>query len=289
MCKFCEKHGAAGKWYLNSKNYLKETYEEANSLEYLEDLWGNLERLYTRKVYKLFNARGVSRHHKTPILGKLFRWYANRGFLKDGRKKKLNMDATQGHFGQVITLEEAKEILTQTAPVVAKAMCPCKYFTRGVKEASCLGFTPLAEVLPKLPRFIPENGIEILDDEKAEAFLDQMSEKGRINTIWCGPVPAVAALCSCDVSSCGALGLLRFGINPCWKGHYVAVEDLDLCVQCGNCSDRCQFNALSYIPGIGPKINPELCYGCGNCAQVCEEHAIQLGDRESLAQTQGDY
>ena len=29
MCKMCQKHGAAGKWYQNARNYLKETAEEA--------------------------------------------------------------------------------------------------------------------------------------------------------------------------------------------------------------------------------------------------------------------
>ena len=116
-----------------------------------------------------------------------------------------------------------------------------------------------------------------------------MSKKGRINTIWCAPVPAIAALCSCDVASCGALRLRQFNINPCWKGHYIASINLDNCNQCGKCADRCQFNALKFIEGIGPKIEPELCFGCGNCASVCEEDAIQLVDRESNPQSRGKY
>jgi len=289
MCKMCLKHGAAGKWYNNAKNYLKETAEAANSVEYLEYLWGNLERIYTNKIFGVMNMSGVSRNINKPILGRLIKWYANRGFLKDGRKKRLKLNATQGHFGQVITLEEAKFILTQKAPVVVRAMCPCKYFTRGIKEATCLGFTPLQEVLPKLPRFIPENGLEILDAEKAEAFLDKMSEKGKINTLWCGPVPAIAALCSCDVPSCGALRLREFGINTCSKSHYIAVANLDNCIQCGKCAERCQFNALGFLEGIGPSIKPELCFGCGNCAEICEEHAIKLVNREQVPEARGKY
>lgn len=274
---------------MNAKNYLKETYEEANAFEYLEELWGNLELSNVRKVYGILNMRGLARHENRPILGRLLKWYANRGFLKDGRKKRLNRNATQGHFGQIVTLEEAKTILTQKAPVIARALCPCKYFTRGIKEATCLGFTPLQEVLPKLPRFIPENGVEILDEEKAEAFMDEMSAKGRINTIWCGPVPAIAAICSCDVPSCGALSLRKFGINACWKGHYVAIPDLDDCIQCGRCADRCQFGALTYLDGIGPKVELEKCFGCGNCAEICEQHAINLIDREQIIHSKGLY
>ncbi|TFF90124.1 MAG: 4Fe-4S dicluster domain-containing protein [Promethearchaeota archaeon] len=289
MCKFCMEHGANGKWYDNARNYLEETYEEANSYEYLEDLWGNLERSNLRKVYGVMNMKWVSKNVNKPILGPLLRWYANRGFLKDGRTQKLNRDATQGHFGQVITVEEAKHVLIEKAPVIIKAICPCKYFTRGIKEASCLGFTPLKEVFHKLPRYIPENGVEVLDGDKAEAFMDEMSQKGRINTIWCGPVPAIAALCSCDVASCGALSLRRFGIKACWKGHYIAVTNLDDCVQCGACADRCQFDALEYDSDQGPNIDPELCFGCGNCAEACEEGAISLIDREELPEASGLY
>lgn len=289
MCKICAKHGASGRWYENARNYIDETYEEANAQEYLEELWGNLERSNVRKVYGILNMKRLAKYANTPILGSFLKWYANRGFLKDGRKKNLNRKATQGHLGQVITLEEAKSVLLQQAPVIARAMCPCKYFTRGIKEATCLGFTPLAEVLPKLPRFIPERGIEILDADKAENFMDQMSAEGKINTIWCGPVPAVVALCSCDVASCGALGLRRFGINACWKGHYVAIPNLDECIQCGKCSERCQFDALSYDPNLGPKIDVEECYGCGNCAEACEENAISLIDREHVQASSGLY
>lgn len=34
---------------MNAKNYILETAEEANAEEYLEDLWGNMERGYSRK------------------------------------------------------------------------------------------------------------------------------------------------------------------------------------------------------------------------------------------------
>ena len=104
----CMKHGAAGKWYFNAKNYLKETAEEANAYEYLEEFWGNIERAYLRKVYGIMNIKWVSKKTKTPLLGRFLKWYINRGFSKDGRKKRLNPKAAQGHFGQVIPFEESK-------------------------------------------------------------------------------------------------------------------------------------------------------------------------------------
>ncbi len=288
MCDFCLKHGANGKWFMNAKNYLRETYDEAGSFEYLEKLWGNMERSVVQKVYGIMNMSWVSKQVNKPIIGSLTKWYADRGFLKDGRYKRLNIPATQGHFGQVVTPEEAKTILLKMAPVVVRAKCPCKYFTRGINENSCLGFTALQEVLPKLPRFIPEHGAEVLDADKSEKFLNEMAVKGRIHTLWCGPVPAIAALCSCDVASCGGLNFrTRFGLKTCWKSHYVAVTNNDNCVQCGKCATRCQFNALSYAENAGPTIKPQLCFGCGACVTSCEQKAIKLVDREQVPQARG--
>ncbi len=290
MCQMCMKHGANGKWYMNAKNYIKETAEEANCSEYLEDLWGNMERAYSRKVHGLFNLKWTSRHVNTPFLGRMLKWYANRGFIKDGRTQRLNVEAAQGHFGQIITLEETKQIVLEKAEEVVRAICPCKYFNGGIKEATCLGFSPLKEVLPKLPRFIPENGLEVMDGEKAANFLESMSEKGYVHSIWAGPLPAIVAVCSCELPTCGAIRLRTdFDINACWKGHYVAIANLNNCIQCGECSERCQFGALTYDPMIGPEIDLEKCYGCGNCEEVCEEGAINLIERDLIPITRGKY
>lgn len=290
MCRICMKHGANGKWYMNAQNYIRETAEEANSFEYLEDLWGNMERGYSRKVHGLFDLKWVSKHVNTPFLGQFLKWYANRGFVKDGRTQRLNLDAAQGHFGQIITLRETKKIILEKAEEVVKAICPCKYFNGGIKEATCLGFSPLKEILPKLPRFIPDNGLRVLDNERAAKFVESMSEKGYIHSIWAGPIPAIVAVCSCDLPTCGAIRLRTdFDINACWKGHYVAGVNLDECIQCGTCAEVCQFEAISYDANIGPRIDIKKCYGCGNCVLKCSEDAIKLNERDSIPTVRGKY
>ena len=288
MCDMCMKHGKNGKWYLNAKNYIKETYDATNSVEYLEDFWGNMERTNVQKVFKVMNMKWVSTKVKTPLLGRILKWYANRGFKKE---KRLNTKAAQGHYGQVIPLEESQVIVREKAQVVAKAICPCKYFNKGIKEATCLGFSPLIEVLPKLPRFIPETGVEIMEGDKAATFLEEMSEKGYVHTIWCGPLPAIAAVCSCDLPACGALRLRRdFDIKACFKGEYIAQLDQNKCVGCGKCVSRCQFNAISFSPLMNhPIIKDEACFGCGLCRDACEAQAISLIDRDANPITRGKY
>jgi MinD superfamily P-loop ATPase len=51
------------------------------------------------------------------------------------------------------------------------------------------------------------------------------------------------------------------------------VVDHDRCLQCGVCSDFCQYGAILLL-GDRVMVFPELCSGCGGCALVCPERAI---------------
>lgn len=59
----------------------------------------------------------------------------------------------------------------------------------------------------------------------------------------------------------------------------VPIIDQDKCTSCGQCSARCQFNALVTLPE-NVLVFPELCHGCGLCVHICPEGAITEGERE---------
>jgi MinD superfamily P-loop ATPase len=59
----------------------------------------------------------------------------------------------------------------------------------------------------------------------------------------------------------------------------VPVVDQDKCNSCGECSDKCQFNAIVTLPN-NVLIFPELCHGCGLCVKICPTKAISEGERE---------
>ncbi|MGI6087631.1 MAG: P-loop NTPase [Kiritimatiellia bacterium] len=52
------------------------------------------------------------------------------------------------------------------------------------------------------------------------------------------------------------------------------------CTFCGECSAKCQYNALISLPGIPPMVFAGLCHGCGLCVRICPESAISEGERE---------
>jgi ferredoxin len=77
---------------------------------------------------------------------------------------------------------------------------------------------------------------------------------------------------------------IRLGIEKQWpRSHHVATRDLEACVHCGLCANRCYFDAF-YQEGSTVEVDgtvrqaiqfdPEKCWGCGICATACPEGAI---------------
>jgi MinD superfamily P-loop ATPase len=55
--------------------------------------------------------------------------------------------------------------------------------------------------------------------------------------------------------------------------------DHELCDQCGDCGELCQYSAIVCL-GNRVLVFPELCHSCGGCSLVCAPSAITEVDRE---------
>jgi len=137
------------------------------------------------------------------------------------------------------------------------------------------------ETVPKLPRYIPDKGAEPMHVDEAQEFIEEMNTAGRIQTVWFGPMPYIAALCSCERPECAAATIrMEYGLNSLYKGEYIAKVDFSKCTGCKICASRCDFGALSFNDGMSvPFINAWQCFGCGLCATACPENAIEMVDR----------
>lgn len=66
-----------------------------------------------------------------------------------------------------------------------------------------------------------------------------------------------------------------------FKGHYLAEADLEQCTGCGECVERCPFDAITIGPGHKRAVvDTDRCYGCGVCRAACEHDALALVPRE---------
>ena len=282
MCEWCMKHGAGGKWYLNAKNYTDELAKELNLEEYLQEQWKNFENVFIRKILG-FSSVGLGYKLQMPIIGRIFRQVAE-GMIHSESKNRKPIRA-DGHFGQIIPLEDAQLILSELAsePIIQN-YCMCRMMQRGVKDVCCINFGVLSGVIEKLPRFIPENSKVRLDREEAVDALTKQNKKGRIATVWFQPVPYINAICSCETPQCGGLRLRTdFGLKALYKGEYIIDVDINECQGCKKCIPYCQFGALNFSPTMKRvSVDPNKCFGCGLCRHGCQHDALKLKPRENF-------
>ncbi|MCK5315903.1 MAG: 4Fe-4S binding protein [Anaerolineales bacterium] len=83
-------------------------------------------------------------------------------------------------------------------------------------------------------------------------------------------------ICNCCTCSCGILrGIKDLGIaNVVARSGYVNQVDDNLCINCGDCVEQCQFEALSMDESA--QVDTVRCVGCGVCIVTCLEDALSL-------------
>jgi ferredoxin len=88
-------------------------------------------------------------------------------------------------------------------------------------------------------------------------------------------------ICNCCTCSCGILrSVAEFNNSAAIaKSDFLVVVDEGLCIACGDCLERCQFNALN-VDGVFCEVDPANCVGCGLCVPFCPEDAMVLVRRK---------
>lgn len=290
MCDWCTKHGDGKKWYMNSKNYFADVISDEEDMKgYLEEQWMNFEQVFIRKIMG-FSSKNLGYKLKMPIIGRLLRWKAEN--MIHSEKEGRNPVRADGHFGQVIPLEDGQAILSELAqdPLICN-YCMCRWMQRGEKERVCINFGALSGIIEKMPRFIPKEGTVRIDREEAMDILEKNNKKGYIASVWFQPVPYINAICSCESPECGGLTLRNnFGLDAVYKAEYIIDLDQDKCQGCKQCVSLCQFNAIRYIPSLERVIiDYDKCFGCGVCRHACKNGALNLIPREEFPGFNGEY
>ncbi len=87
-------------------------------------------------------------------------------------------------------------------------------------------------------------------------------------------------ICNCCTCCCGFMrAVAEFGIpTAIARSDFHAIVDEEECIACGDCVERCQFEALS-VPDELCVVDYTRCVGCGLCAVVCPTDALHLERR----------
>jgi ferredoxin len=289
MCELCMKHGAGKKWYLNAQHYSDEIVEKYNLRDYLMEQYKNFEQVSVRKVHG-FNAVGLDYKLRMPIIGRIIKSAAQK--MLHSTKPPVNPLRAEGHIGQVVPLEDGIAILEECAaePMINKN-CMCRYMSRGEKEACCINFGVMSEILEKLPRFIPEKDKFHLTRHEAIERFTANNRKGYIGTIWFGPFPYINNLCSCANPECaGIRPRLDFDIFSIYKAEYAIQLDRQKCSDCMICVSKCPFKAFTFDrPAKEVRLDINKCYGCGVCRHFCPDDALHLSPRDTIPEVCGKY
>jgi ferredoxin len=273
MCQFCVQHGDGKAWYLEASNYSFDLDSDLKRRDYLiefvrdfgknrEFALTNLERLERLPVRVRDLGRAVATRQMKPV-----------------------------HFGQPVPIEECEQIFDMATSVV-RVPCPCRYESGSKDEGYCLAITtkPIDRYLdeafkdyetgPDLAKF------ERLTKAEALALLRRAEDQGLMHSVWTFVTPFIGAICNCSLEAgCMAMRMTVEHETPMmFKGHRIASADVEACVGCAECVERCPFKAITIGPGHKRAIvDGQKCFGCGVCRSACEYEALALVDRDSPA------
>jgi ferredoxin len=273
LCEWCMQHGDGKKWYLNIKNYSRDLLKDKTAVEEFNTFFQNLETFAGMSPSAIIGLSGLTSDEEfTQAVGGLKQIYTT----------------MNPHKGQVVPIEDVREIIDLSGPI-AKLACVCRRaFKGGFEEKTCIGLGPVfLEVAKDWPDFT-RGGIDYISKEETMELMERFDKKGYVHSFWWGmESPAVMGFCNCEYPSCGALmGRRAFGdmYNFFYrKAEYVAKQKFDDCIGCGKCVQRCQFSAITHSPYLQKAIiDMKKCAGCGLCRNACEQDAIELVPRSDV-------
>ncbi len=171
---------------------------------------------------------------------------------------------------QILDAESVTKII-EDAEVIAVTKCTCRVIAHkcDLPVEVCLQVNNAA-------RYTLDRGTgRELTREEALEILHQTEEAGLVH-VTMNKAHVSHFICNCCPCCCQALPLvISDGLKICDPSRYQAVIDVDLCVQCGTCVERCYFNAIRE-DGSAMVVDETKCMGCGLCHGTCPEKAIRL-------------
>ena len=265
MCKLCTEHGDGKIWYKNAKNYASDLISDLRRRQYIRDF---LETTIGEGVASLGRLETIFRKKK--------RLPAH---LVQGMEGK----AREEHFGQIVPIEDIREIIGK-AETVVRMPCACRWAAERREKRCCYSVSYSAATwydgLDMGYFGQPQAaGLERVPGDEAVNQMEELGKEGAIHTIWTMITPFIGAICNCTAQECLGLRTQSMHVETMARGEYTAVVDPGLCLGCGLCAAACPFAAISSQTSDGVRlaaVNPSLCQGCGLCRNHCRAGALSL-------------
>ena len=183
---------------------------------------------------------------------------------------------------EILPYEQVNKLVDQN-DVFAVAPCICRLHAKkegGGCDApieTCLIFGEFADYYVKLGL-----GKYITKDEMKEKIREANEHNLVLNPTNSKRVSAICCCCGC---CCGILGTIKRYPKPAEQisSSFHAEYDVDSCIGCGVCIDRCQMDAITEMDGK-VALDLDRCIGCGLCVSTCPTNALKLVRKQLASQ-----
>jgi Pyruvate/2-oxoacid:ferredoxin oxidoreductase delta subunit len=177
----------------------------------------------------------------------------------------------------VLPTEQVLDLL-RGAKSVALQKCECRtHYGRCDKPLEvCFLLNEVAD------KFVEKGRARRISMSEATDVLQKANESGLVHLSLYMPDHEVFALCSCCSCCCHDIRIVKlYGRKDLLvRSEYVAVTDIASCIHCGECVERCAFDARSLSDGE-MVYDAAACLGCGLCVTVYPAGATIMLPRES--------
>jgi ferredoxin len=177
---------------------------------------------------------------------------------------------------QIIPYTRARDIILRNPDHIVALECPC----RSVRPNPCLPLDVCLIIGEPFASFVAEHHprrSRWLSQGEAVEILRAEHERGHVHHAFFkdAMLGRFYAICNCCACCCGAMHAWHNGIPMLAASGYRSQVDADVCIGCGDCSNLCQFGALSADDGVAV-VDAAVCMGCGVCVSHCTQDALSL-------------
>ena len=175
---------------------------------------------------------------------------------------------------QILAYESCKDLI-ESADTVAVTKCTCRLIAH-----KCDAPIEVCLQLGKAARYTLERGTgKEVSKQEAMDIIKQSEEQGLMH-VTMNKAQNMHFICNCCGCCCMAMPMMiQYGRKMNDPSRFCAVVDEEACEACGECVDRCHFNAITLEDGDdAAAIDAEVCMGCGICQVTCPTDAISLDE-----------
>jgi ferredoxin len=186
-------------------------------------------------------------------------------------------------MGQQVLSHEGIDFFLDQANMGAYTLAPCPCRTRtekmGIRE--CKGTFPVASCLflglPAKLMVGRGEGKQVTRDE-ARKYLEESREHGLVMMADNAEEMKDGVICLCCGCCCSTTrGITRWDNPDAFARSDFVAKVSDECVACGNCVDRCMFDAISLGDDDDiAQVDESKCMGCGVCTVTCTSESLRL-------------